>query len=433
MTHFLVHSLEYSIAIVRSAASRSFLSRDLGLAPLLTRQRAYSMHELELPLSTACSPIKAAHHRICFASDNWAPAHPSILEHMYRCSQQQAAPDHAYGADSDSTAATALLKSHFGAKAQVIWTLTTTASNALCVQLACRSYHSVLTPTSSHMLSDECGVIERLSGCRLIDPGALCPASAPSHSRSVDQSKLNLTAVKDWYASAVAPRLPGSHTAATFTPLPKLISITQPTEQGTLYTLAELKEIVDWAHAHQMYVHMDGARLPLAAAAMRLSFAALTTELGIDLVSFGLTKAGGMLSEAVIILAPELMAHANYLQRQSLQLISKNRYIAQQFQCMLQEDRWKAWTLHSIQMAQRLYQGLAAIPGIRFLHEPVEANSVFLYLPPHVIKELSKKYDFYVWDEATHLVRWMTSYATLESDVDALLKDTRASLAMALS
>ena len=202
---------------------------------------------------------------------------------------------------------------------------------------------------------------------------------------------------------------------------PKLISITQPTELGTLYTLDEIKALVALAREYNMYVHIDGARLGNAAVALGCTFKEMTTDLGVDAVSFGGTKNGLMMGEAVVLLNPEVCPDFKYRRKQAMQLCSKMRFIAAQFDAYFENDLWRRNATHSNKMAQLLYHSVKDIPGVEIVY-PVQANGVFARLPRQVWKDLQEYCFFYDWDEDDNVVRWMCAYDTTEDDIERFAK-----------
>ena len=199
---------------------------------------------------------------------------------------------------------------------------------------------------------------------------------------------------------------------------PKVISITQPTELGTLYTLEEIRAIADLAHAHNMFLHMDGARLANAAVALGKSFMEITTGIGVDALSFGGTKNGLMTGESVVILNPALNNNFLYRRKQAMQLCSKMRFMAVQFQAYFKNDLWRRNAEHSNRMAQLLYESVKGLPQVKVVY-PVQANAVFAQLPRRIWQQLQQQYFFYEWDESADIVRWMCSFDTTEEDIAA--------------
>ena len=197
-----------------------------------------------------------------------------------------------------------------------------------------------------------------------------------------------------------------------------VVSVTQTTELGTAYTAEELRAVCDYAHSHNMLVHLDGARISNASASLGMAFADFTTNVGVDILSFGGTKNGLMMAEAIVVLNPALDAHLKYLRKSAMQLGSKMRFMSAQLLALLEGDLWLRNASHANAMARRLADAVAGVPGVRVMR-PVQANAVFAILPPSVTARLQEQFRFYVWDEATGEVRWMTTFDTTEADVDA--------------
>ena len=198
---------------------------------------------------------------------------------------------------------------------------------------------------------------------------------------------------------------------------PRVISISQSTEMGTVYSPAEIEALADLAHKNNMILHMDGARLANAAVCLNLPFKAFTTDAGVDVLSFGGTKNGMLFGESVVFLKTGMSAEFKYMRKQGMQLASKMRYISTQFEAYLTKDVWRLNAMHANKMAQLLYEKMSSIPGIK-ITQKVQANAVFAIIPAHLVKTLQEKYFFYVWDEATSEVRWMTSFDTTAEDID---------------
>jgi threonine aldolase len=327
-----------------------------------------------------------------FGSDNHAPVHPEVLAAIQAANSGDVP---AYGDDPWTARAEELFKVHFGPDAVAYLVFNGTAANVLALESLARPHQAIICADTAHIHTDECGAPERHLGCKLLP--------APT----VD-GKLTVEAV-DRIAWAVGDQ---HHVQ------PGPLSITQSTELGTRYTLAELRELADWAHDRGLAVHLDGARLANAAAGLGVGLGEASAGCGVDVLSFGATKNGGMSAEAVVFLGPAAAAGFRYRRKQGMQLASKMRYAAAQFVALLAGDLWLRNASHANAMAARLAAALAAVPGVR-ITRPVEANAVFAIPPPSVVAPLQEKFPFYVWDEATGEVRWMTSFATTESDVDA--------------
>lgn len=333
-----------------------------------------------------------------FGSDNHSGIHPELLNAI-----AEANVDHApsYGTDEWTEKAQKNFKQHFGEKAEAHFVFNGTAANVLALKASVRTFNSVLVSDMSHMNVDECGAPEFIAGCKLIP--------LKSHN-----GKLRLADLKE-----ALIRRGDQHYSQC-----KMVSLTQPTEIGTCYSIAEIKEICDWAHSENISVHIDGARLPNAVIQLKTSFKQMTTDCGVDVVSFGGTKNGFLFGEAVVFLNPELAKDFKYIRKQALQLPSKTRFISAQFEKSLSTDLWREIASHSIKMAQLLYQGLKQFPELQFDAVP-ESNAVFVRLPKEWIKVLKQKYFFYVWDEKTWSCRLMTSWDTQESDVHGFINEIK--------
>ncbi len=337
-----------------------------------------------------------------FASDNNAGVHPDILKAI-----QEANSGHvvAYGDDPYTRKATAMMQDIFGSSAAVYFVFTGTAANVLSLNALTRSYNAVICPETAHINVDECGAPEKFTGCKLLT----VPAS---------NGKLTVADVRT--------HLHGIGFEHHVQPI--VISVTQATELGTVYTLDEIRELTRFAHDNNMFVHLDGARLSNAAVSLGASFKELTSLSGVDAVSFGGTKNGMMYGEAVLIFNSAMAEGFKYLRKQAMQLASKMRFIAAQFIAYLENDLWKENAAHANKMARLLEANVRSIPGIS-ITQRVEANGVFAIIPPEIIPQLQKEYFFYMWDDERSEVRWMTSFDTTEDDVirfTALLKKLMA-------
>lgn len=336
-----------------------------------------------------------------FASDNNAAVHPDVLAALARANVGHAA---GYGHDSYTERAQELFAEHFGPASRTYFVFNGTGANVLCVRAACRPWEALLCTQTAHLNVDECGAPEAVAGVKLL--------TAPGR-----DGKL---AVDD--LAGLVERVGDEHAVQA-----RLVSISQSTELGTVYAVDELRALVDAAHAHGLLVHVDGARLSNAAAALGVPLRALTTDAGVDLVSFGGTKNGLLGAEAVVVLNPDLAPGLDYLRKQSMQLASKMRYLAVQFEALLSDDLWHRCASHANAMATRLAGELDGIPGLT-LTRPVQANAVFAVLPPAVTAAVQERFSFYVWDESTGEVRWMCSWDTTEEDVDSFAATIREAL-----
>lgn len=340
-------------------------------------------------------------HIISFASDNYAGVHPTVLDAMRACNAGHAP---AYGADEYTERAIAELKQHFGPHCEVLFVMTGTGANMLALQSITESFQSILCAESAHINNDECGAIEKTLGARIIPikttDGKLTPALCRPHLRGFgDQHRAQ----------------------------PRVISISQATEYGTLYQPQELRALAELASSHNMFLHVDGSRLANAASTLNTDLASLTTDVGVDVVSFGGTKNGLMFGEAVIFLRPELAKNAKFFRKQLGQLVSKHRFVAAQFSALMNDDLFLKNAEQANRMAQRLAIGLKNIKGVT-ITQAVECNVVFAQLPKASIAPLQQQFAFYVWDEAKSEVRWMTAFDTTPEHVDQFLAAIKATL-----
>jgi threonine aldolase len=330
-----------------------------------------------------------------FASDNNAGVQPDILKELAEINQGHAI---GYGGDRYSEEAVALFRQHLGDSTDVFFVFTGTASNVLGITAVTRSWNSVLTASTAHIEQDECGAPEKFSGCKVLTvetpDGKLKPDLLKKHMHGFGFE----------------------HHAQ-----PGVISITQATEMGTVYTPSEISELADYAHKHAMYLHMDGARISNAAVALDLPFKAFTTDAGVDILSFGGTKNGMMFGEAICFLKPGLSENFKYLRKQGMQLASKMRFISGQYLAFFRNDLWKKSALHSNAMAQLLFNKVKDISGIT-VTQKVESNGVFVIIPQNIAENLQKHYFFYPWDENRSEYRWMTSWDTTEEDIEKFVE-----------
>ena len=325
-----------------------------------------------------------------FASDNNASVHPEVLEAIGRANQGHVV---GYGDDPYTESAIGKFREHFGNDVEVFFVFNGTAANVLSLQALARSYHAVLCPELSHIYTDECGAPEKMTGCKLI------PLAAPG-------GKLTVETVAHAYHG-----IGDQHHVQ-----PRVISITQSSEMGTIYKPSEIEDLARFAHERNMFLHMDGARISNAVAAQGLTLRQATRDLGVDVLSFGGTKNGLMGVEAVVFFRPELARDFLFARKQGMQLASKMRYLAVQMEALLSNDLWKRNAHHANRMARLLEQEIRKIARIRLVY-PVEANGVFAQIPRAAIEKIMERYFFYVWSERDSVVRWMCSFDTTEEDV----------------
>jgi len=331
-----------------------------------------------------------------FGSDNHAGAHPAVVGAL---AQANTADAPGYGADPWTGRAVSTLRAAFGARGGVYFVFTGTAANILGLSLLLRPYEGVICAESAHVNVDECGAPERILGSKLL---------------TVPTSDGKLT------PGLIGTRLHGrgdEHRAQ-----PRVVTISQVTELGTCYSLEELKTLGEFCRAEGLRLYVDGARLSNAATHLGCSLADLAACA--DVLSFGGTKNGAVGAEAVVVMAEELAADAPFLRKQQGQLASKMRYLAAQFEALLDGDLWRRNAAAANAMAHRLADGISGVPGVE-LWQPVESNAVFASLNPEHIERLLRDWQFYVWDPAANVVRWMTAFDTTEADVDAFVADIR--------
>lgn len=325
-----------------------------------------------------------------FGSDNFSGVLPEVFKAL-----EESAYGHqpSYGEDDYTAKAVQDFKTIFGSDIDVYFVYNGTGANILSLATFTHSYHAIICAETAHINVDECGAIEKQTGSKLL--------TVPTF-----DGKLTIGLIQNHMHG-----FGEQHHAQ-----PKMISLTQCTELGTLYTPEELKEICDFAHAHDMYVHMDGARLANALATLGCSPLAVTKEVGIDVLSFGGTKNGMMFGEAVIFFNTAVSKEAKYIRKQLMQLHSKSRFIAAQFSAVLKNGLWLKAAAHANAMAQKLAAEAAQIPSIT-ITQKVEGNEVFAIIPRESIERLQEECFFYVWDEDAAEVRWVCSFDTTENDI----------------
>ena len=336
-----------------------------------------------------------------FASDNNAGIHPAVLKSIARANRGHVV---GYGDDSHTKAAIAKFKHHFGPDVEVFIVFNGTAANCLSLKALTDPYNAVICTDAAHIYTDECGAPEKFTGCRLLT------LPAPD-------GKLTVEAAASAYHG-----LGDQHHVQ-----PKVISITQCTEVGTVYQPEEIRALARFAHERNMFLHMDGARIANAAVSLGQTLRQATRDLGVDVLSFGGTKNGAMGAEAVVFFNPKLAEDFKYTRKQGMQLASKMRFMSAQFEALLSNGLWRKNAQHANRMAQILEHEVSSIFGVKVVY-PVEANGVFARIPRHAISKLQKRYFFYVWNEAESVVRWMCSFDTTEQDIRQFAKFVAAAV-----
>lgn len=330
-----------------------------------------------------------------FASDNNSGIHPRILESIKKVNTGHRI---AYGDDPVTASAIDKFKLHFGDDIDVYFVFTGTGANVLGLQAVTESFHSIICSDVSHLNVDECGAPENFSGCKL--------ETIPTSDGKISPED-------------IAPFLHvfgNEHHSQ-----PKVVSITQSTELGTVYSLTEIKDIAGITHENEMLLHMDGARIANAAVSLGLNFKEFTKDAGVDVLSFGGTKNGMMIGEAVVFFNKNHSRNFKFIRKQGMQLGSKMRYISAQFEEFLSDDLWQKNALQANEMAKLLARELEKIPECR-ITQKVEANAVFVNIPRKYVDKILKEYFFYVWDENGPVVRLMTSFDTREEDIENLIR-----------
>ncbi len=333
-----------------------------------------------------------------FASDNNSGVHPLVMDALNRANS-----DHAvgYGDDPWTEEAVEKIREAFTPDCEPLFVFNGTGSNSVALQLCTRPYNLILCAETAHIYVDECGAPACMTGCQI---------------RPIATHDGKLT------PELLRPYL--CHFGEQHHSQPGAIYLSQCTELGTIYKPDELRAITELAHAHGMYVHMDGARLANACAALGLTFKELTADCGIDVLSFGGTKNGLMIGESVIVFHPDLKKEARFVRKQSAQLASKLRYLSCQFTAYLTDELWLKNARHANEMARKLYEGLKDFPAVRFTQK-VESNQLFLTMPRRVIDKLLQHYFFYFWNEDADEIRLVTSFDTTEEDIDELLRTVK--------
>lgn len=337
---------------------------------------------------------------LSFASDNYSGVHPAIMDALNRVNFGH---DVSYGADAETSRLHSVFAEHFGSRVEVFPVFNGTGANVTALQAMSPRWGAVICARSAHIHADEGGAPEKVAGIKLFTldttDGKLTP-------EQVDQEAWG------W----------GDEHRAQ----PLVVSVTQSTELGTVYTIDELAALSEHVHRRGMLLHLDGARIANAAVSLGVSFAEMTSDLGVDVVSFGGTKNGLMFGEAIVVLTPEAAPGLQFLRKTNMQLASKMRFLSTQLATYLEEELWSRNAKHANAMARRLRNGLeraASAGNARGLSfsQPTEANAVFATLPAGVADRLREHASFYDWDALAGEVRWMCSFDTTAEDVDAFV------------
>lgn len=329
-----------------------------------------------------------------FASDNYAGVHPEVLAALAAANEGHQV---SYGEDAYTARLHEVMAEHFGRPVEVYPVLTGTGANVLSLASMVPAWGAVVCAATAHIHCDEGGAPEKVGGLKLL------PVPTPDGRLTPE-----LLDVEAWGWG-------DEHRAQ-----PLAVSITQTTELGTCYTPDQIAAVTAHAHELGMVVHLDGARIANAAARLDLPIRAFTSDVGVDVVSFGGTKNGALAAEAVVVLDPDAAAGLRFLRKTDMQLASKMRFVSAQLLALLDGDLWLRSARHANAMATRLAAGVAGLPGVTVVR-PVESNAVFATLPPAVADALRQRFRFYDWDRTTGEVRWMCAFDTTAEDVDAFV------------
>ncbi len=330
-----------------------------------------------------------------FASDNNAGVHPAIFGELQAANEGHVL---GYGSDDYTEKARELFREHLGSDTETFFVFTGTAANVLGLTAVTRSWNSVITASTSHLEQDECGAPEKFTGCKVLT------VDTPDGKITVGMIEIHLHGFDFEHHSQ-----------------PKVVSITQSTEMGTVYTPHEIREIADYVHSRGLLLHLDGARIANAAVSLDVAFKEITTDAGVDILSFGGTKNGMMFGEAICFLKPGLSADFKYMRKQGMQLASKMRFISAQYIAYFRNDLWKNCAAHSNRMAHLLGEKLEQIREVR-ITQKVQSNGIFVIMPEGLAKKMQNHYFFYPWNEKISEYRLMTSWDTREEDIEGFVR-----------
>lgn len=333
-----------------------------------------------------------------FASDNNSSVHPKVMDALLNANSGHAI---GYGDDPWTAEATEIVKKQFARPCEALFVFNGTGSNTMALQMMTRPYHIIFCAETGHIAVDECGAPGKATGCFM---------------RTIPTPDGKLT-----------PELLRPHMinfGVEHHSQPGAIYISQCSEMGTIYKPKEVKALCDFAHSHGLLVHMDGARISNAAAALGLSLDEVSGACGIDTLTLGGTKNGLMGAECVVIFNQDLVKEARYARKQSCQLASKMRYVACQFTAFLKDNLWLECAENANRLARKLYDELVKMPNVRFT-QPMESNQLFLIMPKEIEEKLHEKYYFYYWNEEIGEMRLVTSWDSTDEDVEGLIEYIR--------
>lgn len=336
-----------------------------------------------------------------FGSDNHSGVNEKVAVAML---QANTGDEIAYGDDKWTKRAIDKMRDVFGAGAEVFFVFNGTGANTVAVKSMTKSYNAVISAESAHINVDECGATENFCGCKIKTVKTPDGKLTPELLEPLFHGRGDMHHVQ-----------------------PKVVSITQSTELGTVYTPSEIKKLADFVHKKNMYLHMDGARIANAAVHLKKGLAEVSTDCGVDVLSFGGTKNGLMFGEAIIVMKPEIAHDMLFFRKQGMQLPSKMRFVSSQFHALLINDLWKELAKNANDMAALLYSEIKDLSGLQVVY-PVQSNALFVKLDKAKVKKLQKKFFFYVWDEDESIVRWMTHWATQKKDVIEFAEEIKKTL-----
>ncbi|MGJ0845353.1 threonine aldolase family protein [Tissierella praeacuta] len=330
-----------------------------------------------------------------FMSDNNSGVHPDIIEAIINVNN-----GHAYSYGNDITTKKAIEKiiELLGVEADIYFVTTGTAANVIGLSGLLKPYEAVVCANTAHINVDECGALEKFSGSKILQI-------------STENGKISKEEVIGFLHS-----LGDEHQSQ-----PRIISISQTTETGTLYSIKEIKDLANFAHKNNMLLHVDGARIANAVVALNTTFKEMITDTGVDLLSFGGTKNGMMIGEAIVSLNKDLSKGFKFYRKQGMQLLSKMRFVSAQFVAYLSNELWKENASNANNMGKYFADRLLEIPGVTLKSKP-ETNMLFVYMKKDLINSLQKEFDFYLIDEETNLIRLVTSFDTSKDDIDNFIE-----------
>jgi len=328
-------------------------------------------------------------------SDNNSGVHPNIIEAIINVNNGH---DYSYGNDITTKKAIEKIRELLGVEADIYFVTTGTAANVIGLSGLLKPYEAVVCANTAHINVDECGALEKFSGSKILQI-------------STENGKISKEEVIAFLHS-----LGDEHQSQ-----PRIISISQTTETGTLYSIKEIKDLANFAHENNMLLHIDGARIANAVVALDTTFKEMITDTGVDLLSFGGTKNGMMIGEAIVSLNKDLSKGFKFYRKQGMQLLSKMRFVSAQFVAYLSNELWKENASNANNMGKYFADRLLEIPGVTLKSKP-ETNMLFVYMKKDLINSLQKEFDFYLINEETNLIRLVTSFDTSKDDIDNFIE-----------